>query len=395
MRNLSQLFDKSVDISQADFLKKIPAKQGVLLIADEMQNCIQMITAANMRSRISNKLIENNQQANSEENGSTEPIDVKKNRRVDIRKIARLVFYHQTTSAFETELFYLSAAYKIWQNAFKQHIELKNIWFVSIDIPSKFPHFFKTKVPEFSLPVIGPFTTASSADKFIDAIADTFDLCRSITCLRQSPNGGKCSYAQMNRCLSPSDGTISMSDYRKVLARALDFAAGQRNLLKRSLSEKMKSAAANLNFEQAAIFKTRLERLKDFDQPIFEHAAPIRDFKYLIIQPGAGKRQCRAFAVQNFNIHNLGAYKFPDDKIGEKLLAAASKILNCDSDIKKATPLDFMNISLVNKYLRVSKANKGLILKFDQNLTSEKLANLINKNRSELKLSEVVKSVKK
>ena len=392
MPNLSQLFDKSVDISDADFLKKIPAKQGVLLIADEKQNCIQMITAANMRSRINNRLTETCDQADSQE----ESVNTNKiSRRADIRKIARLVFYHQTTSAFETELFYISTAYKLWANSFKQHLDLKQIWFVTIDISAKFPHFYKTKNFDPSLPAIGPFSSASTADKFIDALADSFDLCRSISCLRQAPNGTKCSYAQMNRCLSPSDGSISMDDYRLVLGRALDFASGNRKPLHISLTEKMKSLAADLDFEQAAIFKARLDRLKDFDLPAFEFAVPVNEFRYLLIQPGVGKRQCKAFAVRDFDIQFIGAFDFPDAEIGDKICKQAALFFQHDKKSHIPNQLELINISLVNKYLRISKANKGLIVKYNSELTSEKLAKLINENRSLLKLSEVVKSAKK
>ena len=54
-----------------------------------------------------------------------------------------------------------------------------------------------------------------------------------------------------------------MSEYRRVMAAAADFAAGDRQAMRLDLQEKMKSTAAALQFERAAGLKDRLQRLAE------------------------------------------------------------------------------------------------------------------------------------
>ena len=94
-------------------------------------------------------------------------------------------------------------------------VSWKAPWFIRLDVDEAFPHPQKTREP-FGRPgaALGPLATARDAERLIEQVQDAFDLCRSLACLRQSPNGPRCAYAEMGRCVSVADGSISMDDYR-------------------------------------------------------------------------------------------------------------------------------------------------------------------------------------
>src|SRR5436853_125899 len=136
-------------------------------------------------------------------------------------------------------------------------------WFVNVNPDNTFPRYVKTI--DLTRPgiMIGPLQDKHAAARFVQLVEDAFDLCRYYNVLVESPNGRACAYKEMGKCPAPCDGTISMEEYRenversaRVLVRPEEFIAEQ--------DARMQKLAGELQFEQAAKVKAKLEQVKQF-----------------------------------------------------------------------------------------------------------------------------------
>ena len=70
-----------------------------------------------------------------------------------------------------------------------------------------------------------------------------------------------CLLYQIKRCTAPCVGHISEEDYRDSVRQAATFLNGKTDELTRTLQHKMQTAAANLQFEEAARYRDQIQAL--------------------------------------------------------------------------------------------------------------------------------------
>jgi excinuclease ABC subunit C len=79
---------------------------------------------------------------------------------------------------------------------------------------------------------------------------------------RFAPRTRPCLEGQMGRCLAPCAGGLTEEAYRRVVHQAVQFLKGRSRDLLRSLKEEMEQAAADLDFEKAALWRDRIQAIK-------------------------------------------------------------------------------------------------------------------------------------
>jgi SAM-dependent methyltransferase len=383
MSDWTGLFDARLEtagVVAEEQLARIPAKRGVVLLVGDDDEPIVMITAADMRSRTRSRLAEPLE---------AEEAATKRTKRPDLRQITRAIFYARCESHFETDWRFLELSRQVWPSRYVKMLSWKAPWFIHLNLYDAYPHFARTReVFAREGQYFGPFASGRDANGFIDALADVFDLCRSVTCLRRAPNGPRCAYAEMNRCVSPADGTISMDEYRDVLALAADFVADIKNrqALRQSLSDQMAAAAKDLKFEQAAGIRNRLARLDVFEGESYRYVAPAERFAFILAQPGAGVHEFRVFLAHRGYISFAGALEYPlaaDAPVG--VLRAMRKLTATDSPVDG---LGRLRMGLVARTLFGGSSRRGLVMPWREDLTAETLAEWIRAGRDELGLRE-------
>jgi len=172
-------------------------------------------------------------------------------------------------------------------------------WFVHVDPAAEIPRFTVSRVvPRSPCGTLGPFAAQQDANRFVQILADAFDLCRYIHILEQAPHGQPCAYYEMGRCPGPCGGLIPMSEYRRTVEQAATFAAGRRAGTYAELESRMREASGGLEFEKAAALKQRLERAREVEHAAFRLARPIEQFNWLIVQRGGGRTRMRPFFVR-------------------------------------------------------------------------------------------------
>ncbi len=359
-------------------LNEVPAKRGIFALLDKSNRPIVLLTAANIRARLRGRL--------------SEPLEDKRTRTVDLREITRTVVWKLTGWHFETELEYFEAARRMWPDAYSELLAWRPGWFVHADPQDEYPRFVRTRDPADQSGVsVGPFPNGRSADRFIDAIADAFELCRHYRCLRLSPHGERCAYAQMGRCLSACDGTISMADYRQVIAEAGEFAAGSREKTFTRLGEQMADAAAKLEFERAGSLKARLDRLGELTGGPYVHVAPIQQFHYLLVQPDR-TRKAKVFCACGGQVSSASALDYPlkPAQVQRTLRRMAAFVQRCDRQKTAISPAQttekLWRMGLVAHYLFCSDKRRGLIWRWRPESTPTQLAEAIEAGRDVIRV---------
>jgi excinuclease UvrABC nuclease subunit len=337
----------------------IPAKRGVFLLTGSGGEPILLATAASIRARLRGRLEAPNEDTSK--------------RAADLREITAAIHWKLAGGHFETEWQYLELARQIYPRAYQKMLAYRPAWFVRVIPDEAYPHFERTRdVPGAGGRVVGPFYSGRDAERFIDVVQDTLDLCRDVRCLRRSPNAPRCSYGQMGRCLAPCDGSISMEDYRRAVAGAADFAAGGRAEREREWQEQMRRAAAALEFERAGALKVRLARLAELQDRAFEHVAPLEEFRFLLVQPSGSRKRMKTFFVVGGEVAEGPPLPLPVVEEQVRPILGAMAAFSIAAPAGEADEsLQCRRIALVSHYLFADAKRKAVFLRWDESLAPE------------------------
>lgn len=106
----------------------------------------------------------------------------------------------------------------------------------------------------------GPFASAGAVNDTINAMQKAF-LIRNCSDSYYSNRSRPCLLYQIKRCAGPCTGEISAEDYKGLVSEAKAFLSGKSQLIKKELAVAMEQASANLDFEQAAVYRDRISAL--------------------------------------------------------------------------------------------------------------------------------------
>ncbi len=375
MADLDRLFEAHLPVDPPigeEVLSQIPAKRGVALLAAASDRPIVLLPGADLRSRIRNRL--------------AAPTEEERKKTPDLHEVTRSVRWILAESHFETDLAYMELARWIWPARFRQMLAFKPPWFVHVDPDEAMPAFRRGRdvLPRPGI-CVGPFPSARTADRFIGILEDVFQLCRDPGCLAQAPEAETCTYGQMGRCLRPCDGTIDMEAYRRVVARAGQFAAGQRGPVQQELADRMRQAAAALEFEQAAQLKSRLERISELDDPVFAHVRAREQLAYLSVQRSAKAHTVNVLLVWAGRVASAGRIPYPPGlDVIDPLLAQMRQMVRQAGTWPLAERL---RMGLAAQMLLASPRRGGLWLDWTEKLTADEVRAAIVAGADELKVT--------
>ncbi len=265
------------------FLRAAPAKGAVYRLADEQGRTIQLLSVGNLRASLKRRL-----GGDGADEGPT--------KRVDYRKLVRHIDFARVDSAFEADAFYHAEARRLYPDTYRARVGFHPAWFIHVDPDAAFPRYTVTQRLDAPGRFFGPFDDRRAASKLIERVEDAFDLCRFFNVLGQSPDGLACAYKQMHRCPAPCDGSVSMESYRRMVAWSADTLADPSPRLA-DLTDRMKSAAADLHFELAGRIKALIDDLGEWRKGPSRHVRELDDFRYLAIQRGPTELRNKFFLI--------------------------------------------------------------------------------------------------
>ncbi|MEC9488659.1 MAG: excinuclease ABC subunit UvrC [Halanaerobium sp.] len=156
-------------------------------------------------------------------------------------------------------------------NLIKKHLPKFNVRlkddktypYIKVTLQEDFPRVFKTReVRKDGALYFGPYTDVDAVTKTLRALQDVFPI---RDCKRKLERGKlderACLNLQIDKCSGPCVGKIDYQAYRELVDEVILFLQGKQRSLKVRVEEKMKKAAAELDFEQAAHYRDVLAAL--------------------------------------------------------------------------------------------------------------------------------------
>jgi excinuclease UvrABC nuclease subunit len=275
-------FDPAADFEA--FLKQLPAKWAVYLLADSENRPVQLLCVKNLRYSVERRLGETQEESAP-------------SRRVNYRELVRRIFWRRVDSSFEADLVYLQAARVLFPQSYQNMVGFRPAWFVHLNPEAQFPRYIKTTdLVEQCGTYLGPLEEKQIAAKLIEQVEDWFDLCRYYHILVEAPRGRACAYKEMGKCPAPCDGSISMQSYRLLIQWSLQTLIDPAEML-RTQKQRMSEAAGELRFEIAAKIKTFIDQLSQLGKGPYRHLHRLEDFCYLSLQRGPREGLAKVYVV--------------------------------------------------------------------------------------------------
>src|SRR5215204_4844675 len=143
----------------------------------------------------------------------------------------------------------------------------KSYPYVGVSLDEEFPRVYFTR--ERHRPnraYFGPFSSAKRVRETLDLLGKLFQY---RTCEGPEPgrrSGVPCRDYYIKRCQAPCVGYIDREEYRRNIEAIVDFLSGRYRDVERDLERKMAEAAADQEFERAALFRDRLAAVRSLMQ---------------------------------------------------------------------------------------------------------------------------------
>ena len=266
------------------FLKSVPGKWAVYLMCDEHDQPVQLLCVKNLRYSLERRL------------GVGEP-DAAPTKRINYRELIRKVYWRRVDSAFEADAVYLEAARDVFPQSYRGMLGMRPAWFVHVNPETTYPRYVKTNDPTRQTGLhFGPIEDKHAAQKLVHLVENLFDLCRDYSIFTQSPHAGPCPWKQMNKCVGPCDGSVSLDAYRELIAFSTKALIDPEDFI-REETRRMKAAATELKFETAEKIKAYIGQLSQLGKGALRHVRPLTEFLYASLQRGPRAGTAKLFLI--------------------------------------------------------------------------------------------------
>ncbi len=229
-------------------LKKVPDNPGVYLMKNNSGEIIYVGKAKNLKKRVKQYFQSKNH---------TSKIQAM------IRNIAEFE-YIMTDN--EVEALILEANYiKKYKPKYNTLLrDDKQYPYIKISVHEKYPRIFKVReVKKDGAKYYGPYTSNYAVNEIIDIIGNLYKLRKcSMSLNGKKVNQRPCLNYHINKCNAPCMGNVDWNEYKEEVNKAMSFLSGKEQELIESLTDKMKAASQNLDFEAAAKFRDQIKALE-------------------------------------------------------------------------------------------------------------------------------------
>ena len=229
-------------------LKALPAKPGVYLFRDAAGKLLYVGKAKSLRPRVRSYF---------QQGGDGRPAMG--------GMVGRIADLEVIVTGNEVEALHLE------QNLVKRHrppynVRLrddKSFPYIAVTVDDEYPRvMFTRERHRRGVVYFGPYANAKKVRETLDVLNRVF---RFRPCEGPKPgrhSGIPCLDFHIDRCYAPCVNYISKDDYRKVIDGVIEFLSGETQPIISELARRMKEAAANEQFEEAARYRNRLSSVR-------------------------------------------------------------------------------------------------------------------------------------
>jgi excinuclease ABC subunit C len=139
----------------------------------------------------------------------------------------------------------------------------KSYPFIAVSLDEDYPRvYFTRERHRAGRAYFGPYSSAKRVRSTLEVLAKVF-MYRSCTGVEPGRRSGSpCLDYYIKRCEAPCVGYVSKEDYRRSVDGVIDFLSGRFKTIERDLEGRMRSAAAEQEYEQATLERNRLRAVR-------------------------------------------------------------------------------------------------------------------------------------
>ena len=276
--------------AEEDFFPALPPRPAVCLIeAREEKAEPFLIRTQNLQRRLQRLL------------GPVDPAS----KRLNLREFARGIRYRLTNSAFEQALTYYQQAKQLFPKRYRDLMRLRPAAVLKVNLRNAYPRCYVTRripVDEAGLPTggtyYGPFASRRSAQAFAERILDLFKVRRCQIKIRRDPMFPGCLYSEMKMCLAPCFAGCTKEEYDVEVRRLVQFLDTSGGSLRSTMEEERERASEQSDFERAAAWHKKVEKLDEILRGRPELTRRIQDLDAVILQPAAEEQTMGVYRVR-------------------------------------------------------------------------------------------------
>ena len=229
-------------------LKKLPKDPGVYLMKDKDDNIIYVGKAVNLKNRVSSYFRKTNK---------TDRI---------LKMVSLIDHFEYIVVSNEAEALILECNL-IKENRPKYNVLLKDdktYPYIKVDVKSDFPNVIITRrLINDGSKYFGPYANPGAAKEMVNFIKQKYKIRQ---CRNFKSNTRACLNYHIKRCLAPCIGLVSKEDYRKQIDEIIDLLDGKTDKILKDLKVQMEKASTELNFEEAAYIRDRMQAIEKASQ---------------------------------------------------------------------------------------------------------------------------------
>ena len=233
-------------------LKTLPSKSGVYIMKNAEGSIIYVGKAKVLKNRVRQYF-----------KGNKHPLKVKK-------MVENIHDFEYIITDSEQEALILENNL-IKENMPKYNVLLKDdktYPFIKITLNEDFPRVFMTRrVIRDGAKYFGPYCSNQNIKEILEIIADVFPLrCCKKQIFSDNLSGRPCLYHQMGKCPGVCCGNVLKEEYMQTVKNIISFLNGNYDDVTGILKQKMLSAANDMDFESAAVFRDRINSVSMLSQ---------------------------------------------------------------------------------------------------------------------------------
>jgi excinuclease ABC subunit C len=265
-----------VPASDAEIFAAAPAAPAVFLLrGDDPQSQPYVSKTANLRRRLQRLL----------------GLPTEHSRKLNLRERIRWIEYTPTGSDFESGFLLYKVLRAAFPETYADRMRFRFAPLVKLHLENEYPRAsVTTRLGRWHGKSLyyGPFVSRPAAERFANDSLDFFKMRRCMEDLHPDPAFPGCIYSEMKMCLAPCFKGCTDDQYHGEVSRVRAyFDTGGESFL-RELSAARDQASANMEFENAAAFHARIEKLSPVLSQLPEIVRRIDRLAGVLVQPNHG-----------------------------------------------------------------------------------------------------------
>lgn len=236
-------------ISIEEKLKTLPDKPGVYIMLDKNHKVIYVGKAISLRKRV------------------RQYFQSSRNQTPKVRAlVSNINSFEYIVTDTELEALILECNL-IKENRPKYNVLLrddKTYPYIKITLNEDYPRLIKTRrVLKDGAKYFGPYTNIGALNETMDLIHNIYPIRKCNKNIERMIKNQErpCLNSHINRCIGPCRGTVSREEYGQMVDEIIMFLDGKEDQLVHKIEDKMKEAAARMEFEKAAKYRDQIRAL--------------------------------------------------------------------------------------------------------------------------------------